>query len=78
MDLSINEISSSLNFLLFCCRSVINCFNVPPAMYYITKYKLESVYLKELNFTTFLCSIEANISAYFLKLFNRCFVKSFL
>lgn len=42
------------------------------------KYKLESVYLNELNLTTFLCSIEAKIYAYFLKLFNLCLVKSFL
>ncbi len=78
IDFNINEISPSLNFLLFCWRSVINCFNVPPGIYYMIKYKLESVYLNELNLTTFLCSIEAKIYAYFLKLFNLCLVKSFL
>lgn len=78
IDLRIKETSASVNLLLFRVRYIINCLRVPPGMYSIIRYRLESVYLNSLNFTTFLCSIEARISAYFLKLLSRCLVKSFL
>lgn len=55
IDLIMSEISASLKLLLASKRYVISAFNVPPGMYYIMRYRLESVYLKELNFTTFLC-----------------------
>lgn len=78
IDLIINDISESVNFYFWSNRSLISCLRVPPAIYSMIKYKLVYVSLNELNFTMFLCSIEDNISAYFLKLCNLCRVKSCL
>jgi hypothetical protein len=78
IDFIIIDTSESLNLRFLSNLSFMSCLSVPPAIYYIIRYRLDSVYLKELNFTIFLCSIDDNISAYFLKLFNRCLVKSCL